>query len=143
MAIPALNALASGLDLQARRLEASADNVANVLTPGYAPTTVTGQQSASGGVTPVVQLAEEPDLAGAVSTGSGDESESGLLNPISTTWASGSDLAMATAAQMSMSGTDLVLETANQISAVTAYQAQIAAFRSVDEALQSATNIRA
>lgn len=139
----AANALTSGLSLQSQRLEVSANNVANVLTPGFVPSTVIGQESATGGVTPVVQKADEPELPWFPDASTGKSDEGGAVSePSRETTAPVTDLSMATAAQMSVSGTNLVIETTTQISATSAYQAQISAFKANDEATQSLMNLR-
>lgn len=138
----AANALTSGLSLQSQRLEVSANNVANVLTPGFVPSTVTGQESATGGVTAVVQKADEPQLPWFPDASTGKSAEGALSEPAQETTTPATDLSMATAAQMTVSGTNLVIETTTQISATSAYQAQISAFKANDEALQSVMNLR-
>lgn len=104
----AASTLASGLDLQMRRLEASAVNVANVATPGYEPTTVVGQTTPGGGVSPLAVPASIFPMSG-----------------------------LSDAAAIAVSGTDLAFEVVTQITALSAYQAQVNAFRSIDEAERS------
>lgn len=58
----------SGLDLQQKRLEVSASNVANVNTEGYEPQRVVAQERADGGVEAQVEGAGDAEVADAAGT---------------------------------------------------------------------------
>jgi len=109
---PVFGIVSSGLAFETKRLEVSANNVANVTTPGFVPSQVVGQEAPGGGVSGFVQ-----PLTGNFA-----------FDPIFT--------------EALPSGTSLIQEAATQITALAAYKAQIAVFRTEDEILNSVVNMR-
>ena len=103
----------SGLDLQARRLEVSASNVANVSTDGFKASQVAAQEQASGGVTSqIVPTGDAPAMM------------------------------LRGGAMVQGSNTDLVTELVTQRTALHAYQANLNVLRTNDELLGAVLNIK-
>lgn len=140
----ATGSLASGMSLESRRLDVSANNVANMLTPGFEASRVVGQETATGGVAPVVQPADEPALPWFpdASTSQGNE-RTVQGEPARQAQLSNTDRVIETATQMAGSNTNLIIETANQLTAVAAYRAQASALETVDETQAMITQLRA
>lgn len=102
---PVLTSALSGLQLQSRRLEVSAHNVANASTDGYRAQTVVAEEIVTGGVTSSVQPTGDPAPF---------RLEAGDL--------------------IEASNTDLATEVVTQISARAAYGANLAALEATLEA---------
>jgi len=107
----------SGLDAAARRLDVSANDVANALTPGFQPGRVESAELPGGGVTTSVAPASDP-LAEV-------RADRALLA------ASGADLGLAA------SGTDLVAELVAQSRAAALFEANLATLKTADELLDA------
>lgn len=105
---------ASGLQAASLRLEASAQNVANVNTPGYRPVGVRQQAVPGGGVQ--ASLGPSADVQGEARL---DRTLAGL------------------------SGTDLVREHVELTVAAVAFRASLAALRSADEQAAAVLEIKA
>jgi flagellar basal-body rod protein FlgC len=104
----------SGLEAAARRLDVSANNVANALTPGFVPSRVDSAEVAGGGVTTSVSRTSDPAAE-----------------------------ARADRAVLAASGTDLVTEIVAQSQAAALYQANLAALKTGDELLDATMKLKA
>jgi len=102
---PVLASALSGLQLQSRRLEVSAHNVANASTDGFRAQTVVAREAAAGGVTSSVRATGDP-----------------------------APLRVETGALIEASNTDLANEVVVQISARAAYGANLAALEAALDA---------
>jgi flagellar basal-body rod protein FlgC len=102
----------SGLDAAARRLEVSAGNLANALTPGYQPARIEASQAAGGGVTTTVSRPADP------------------LAEV-----------RADRALLAASGTDPVAEVVAQSQASALFRANLAALATADELLDAAAKL--
>jgi flagellar basal body rod protein FlgG len=105
----------SALRVEGQRVAQSAQNVANVNTPGYAPQRIDTVSLAGGGVGGITLPAYGPSMRALQSDGS----------------------AFAT------SNTDLASEIVTQMSSLRALQANIAALRTADDMLGEVLNIKA
>jgi len=104
----------SGLDAAARRVDVSANNVANALTDGFVPSRVSSADLAGGGVTTSVAKA---------------------LDPVAE--------ARADQAMLAPSRTDLVTEIVAQSEAARLYQANLASLKTADELFEAALELKA
>jgi flagellar basal-body rod protein FlgC len=103
----------SGIDSASIRLNVSANNVANALTPGFEPSRVSAEAQPAGGVTTRV-LKEDPSAE-----------------------------VRADRALMAQSGTDLVTEIVAQTQASRLYQANMASLKTADELFKTALDLKA
>jgi flagellar basal-body rod protein FlgC len=116
MRIQNLAAIASsGMRLETQRLAQSAANTANVETPGYEARRVVGVTREGGGVSGVNMPTYSPRAMRIEENG----------------------------AQTELSNTDMVEETATQLSSLRAFQANAAVLRTADEVLGELVNRRA
>jgi flagellar basal-body rod protein FlgC len=98
----------SGLQVASQRLAVSANNVANVNTPGFVPSRVAVEEREGGGVSGQVVRGNDPQFEARL-----DRTLAGL------------------------SGTDLAQETVEQMAASAAFRANVATLRTADEALEA------
>ena len=103
----------SGLEAASTRLDVSAHNVANALTPGHAPLRVDAAEQPAGGVTTAVSRPPDP-LAEA----------------------------RADAALLAGSGTDLVAEVVAQSTAARLFEANAATLRTADVLFEAALKLK-
>jgi len=105
--MPSISSIAlSGLQVASLRLDASASNVANALTEGYAPVRVDQREAPGGGVEGSASRATDP-----AAEARADAALSGAL----------------------VDRVDLATEITGQLSAARAYEASLATLRAADE----------
>ena len=109
---------ASGVAAGEARLTASAQNVANALTPGYRPVAVSSSEVASGGVSVTVSRASDP------------------------VGEARADRALLAGASPAASGTDLVAEVVEQARAAALTKANLATLRTADETLEALLQLK-
>jgi flagellar basal-body rod protein FlgC len=102
----------SGLDSAATRVNVSANNIANALTPGFEPSRVAAEAQPAGGVSTRV-VAEDPSAS-----------------------------VRADRALLAASGTDLVTEIVAQAQASGLYQANMASLKTADELFETALKLK-
>jgi flagellar basal-body rod protein FlgC len=103
----------SGLEAASRRLDVSASNVANALTPGFVPSRASSAEVAGGGVTSRVDRPSDPSAE-----------------------------ARADRALLASSGTDLAAEVVAQSQAARLYEANLAALTTADDLFQAALKLK-
>jgi flagellar basal body rod protein FlgC len=103
----------SGLEAASRRLDVSANNLANALTPGFVPSRVASAEVPGGGVT------------------------SGVVRDVDPAAEARADRAL-----LASSGTDLVTEVVAQSQAARLYQANLASLKTADDLFQAALKLK-
>jgi flagellar hook protein FlgE len=103
----------SGLQVASLRLAVSANNVANALTDGFAPSRVEAQEAPSGGVEGAVVKQNDPQFEAQVDR-----------------------------AILGASGTDLIQESVNQLLAASLFQANLATLKTTDETIGVLLDLR-
>ncbi len=103
----------SGLQVASLRLAVSANNVANALTDGFAPSRVEAQEVPSGGVEGAVVKPNDPQFEAQVDR-----------------------------AILGASGTDLAQESVNQLLAASMFQANLATVKTADETIGVLLDLR-
>jgi flagellar basal-body rod protein FlgC len=103
----------SGLESASTRLNVSANNLANALTPGFTPSRVAASEVAGGGVTSTVTRATDPMAE-----------------------------ARADRALLAASGTDLVAEVVAQSQAARLYEANLASLKTAATIFDAALSLK-